>query len=659
MKRFTKQLLLLVLCAIGFIPAQAQLINQFKKETGVCSYLQFPTQKERKSKIEIKVIEENMLGTIAKKVIKNDAIAGALTGEGGVFGDEIQRIEMDLIPGVFVTDGDLLAEVSYSAEFKSKKTMWLPEETYNTMSPSEGSKIQALVSFKVYTLPDKQLIYSQDKMWVNGMMKKSTSNTTSSGNVSMTSGSAIESATKRMVTSWSKGKLDMLYGMGIRNKTLTSYMIKKQEKADRKAAKVIQAKLVGCINTLRKDRTGDAYNAELDECIAHYNKMIKKHKPGTKKQREALVTDKNVWCMYYNLAAANLLKGNESAAKANIEKALKIRIVKTKVIKNKKGEKIGEASGMIPSGYFEIGALKGIIDSYFGGVKNMPKEFVAFLNSEDDMRNATSLAREWGANILLSTEFGLETPANFKPGKISDGAKSYTGSVTEGNKIVNFVFKPAFFIPTFGYALTATDADNTIKSKIKYYNGSLRPKGATYRNSYQLGLGDDKYVTLASGNYYKTGKELKTKLKLNVGASNAKGNKKPFSGVKFQYDYNGDILITCVIHHEKWLFYGWVCDNADEYLGITRSQVRVKHNNFTDVTGLQISNTKIERQRNAKFFEAFMKKSTTGKFPADEILNETKTKTIDISKKTANNDEHGNNIEEKILKSVVKREFVY
>ncbi|MBI9069148.1 MAG: hypothetical protein JEZ09_17765 [Salinivirgaceae bacterium] len=652
-----KNVLLIGLSVFCLNTVNAQLINQFKKETGICTYLQFPTQKERKSSVTIKVIEENMLGDIAKKVIKNDAIAGALTNEGGVFGNESQRIEMNLIPDVFVTDGDLYAEVSFSSEFKSKETMWLPEETYNTLS--DGTKIQAVVSFNVYTMPEKELIYSQDKMWVNGMMAKSSSNTSTSGNVSTTSGSAITTATKNMVIGWSKGKLDMLYGMGIRNKTLTSYLIKKQEKADQKAAEAIQEKLVDCINTLRKDRTGDAFNAELDECIAHYNKMIKKHVPGTTKQKEALVTDKNVWCMYYDLAVANFLKGDERAAKANIEKASKIRIVKTKEITNKKGEKIGEASGMIPSGYYEIGALKLIIDSYFEGIKNMPKEFVAFLNAEADMRNATSLAREWGANILLSTEFGLETPANFKPGKISDGTKSYTGSVTEGSKTVNFVFKPAFFIPTFGYALTAIDADNTIKSKIKYYKGSFKPMGATYRNSYKLGLGDDKYVTLASGNYYKTGKELKTKLKLNAGASNAKGNKKPFSGVKYQYDYNGDILITCEIHHDKWLYYGWVCDQADEYLGITRSQVRVKHNNFTEVTGLEISNTKIERQRNAKFFDAFMQKSTTGKFPADEISNETKTKTIDISKKTANNDEHGNNIEEKLLKSVVKREFVY
>jgi len=652
-----RKLLIIGLSFLFLNSANAQLINQFKKETGTCSYLQFPTQKERKSEVTIKIIEENLLGKVAEKVIKNEAIAGALTQEGGILGDESEDIKMELIPDVFVTDGELLAEVSFSGEFKSKETMWLPEETYNSLD--DGIKIQALVSYKVYTMPDKKLIYTQDKMWVNGMMAKSSSNTSTSGSISMTSGDAITSATKNMVIGWSKGKLDMLYGMGVRNKELTAYMIKKQEKEDKKAAEAIQEKLVACIKTLRKDRTGDAFNADLDECIAHYNKMIKKHQPGTKKQKDALVTDNNVWCMYYNLAVANFLKGNESEAKANIEKASKLRIVKTKEFTNKDGEKIGEASGMIPSGYYEIGALKLAIDSYFSGVKNMPKEFVAFLNSEDDMRNANSLAREWGANILLSTEFGLETPANFKPGKISDGAKSYTGSVTEGDKTVNFVFKPALFIPTFGYALTATDAENTIKSKIKYYKGSFRPMGATYRNSYRLGLGDDKFVTLATGNYYKTGKELNTKLKLNAGASNAKGNKKPFSGVKFQYDYNGDILITCEIHHEKWLFYGYVCNQTDEYLGVTRSQVRVKHNNFTEVTKLEISNTKIERQRSAGFFEAFMTKSTSGKFPADEISNETKTKTIDLTKRTASSDDHGNIIEEKLLKSELKRTYVY
>lgn len=645
-----KNVLLIGLSVFCLNTVDAQLINQFKKEEGVCTYLQFPTQKERKSEMTIQVIEENMLGNIAEKVIKNDAIAGALTSS--LLSDEkAEPIKLKLIPDVFFTDGDLLAEVSYSGEFKSKKTMWLPEETYNTMSPSEGQKIQALVSFNVYTMPNKELIYTLDKMWVNGMMKKSSSNTTTSGNVSMTSGSAIESATKSMVTNWSKRKLDMLYGMGIRNKTLTSYMIKKQEKVDKKAAEAIQEKLIACVNTLRKDRTGDAFNADLDECIAHYNKMIKKHKPGTKKQKEALVTDNNVWCMHYNLAVANLLKGNEKEATANIEKATKLRVRKTKEYTNKKGEKVGESSGMIPAGYFEISDLKTTIDSYFKGNQNMPKEFVAFLNSEEDMRFASSMIKELGANFMMSTFLGLETPANFVSTDIKEGAKSFTGSVNEDDAKVDYAVKKTWyaFIPFLQtkYILKGSNS-NTGMNAACGYKGDFVTLGNQYSNSYSLYLGDDKHITLPSYALYKKSKNPSDKT-FYTGKSH------------FQYDYNGDLIITCSINKDKGWWYTTYCvTKASEHIGLIESQIRVKHKDFKAIESVSINKTVIERSRDMKFFEAYMQKMISHvAIPTTELSNKTTSNKVDFSKKIVNNDNSGNMIEEKISHSVLKREFIY
>jgi hypothetical protein len=635
----------------------AQLINQFKKEVGVYNYLQFPTEDVKKSKLTMELIESNMLGTAAKKVIKNEKISGALTKDGGIFSDDKEVTILDLIPQVFVTDGDLYAEVKFSPEFMSKKTMNLPQETYNFIA--DGNPIQAIVSINVYSIPENELIYTLDKRWVKGMMAKPSSS--SSTGITTTSGSAITNATKNMVRNWAKNKLDMLYGMGIRSKTLTSYMIKKLDKQDKAAAKETQEKLVSCINTMRQDRKGDAYVQKLDECIAHYNKILKMHKPGTKKQKESKVTDNNVWCLHYNLAVAYLLKEDQKNAKLNIDKASEYRVVKTKVFTNKKGEKVGEAKGMVPSGYAEIGALKSLIHSYFAGVEKMPKTFVTFLNDENKIRKANRIAREWAANSMLSTAMGLETPAVFKPESIAEGTKGFTGSVSEGDKTVDFVFKKAFLIDFFGYKLTATSADKNTIASVKYNRGSYRPSGTLYKNTYKLYIGDDKFVSLASGVFYKNGKHVSDKTKLNMGSSSAKGNKHPFSGSKFQYDYNGDIVITNVIHREKGLFYSYVLNNPNEYLGVTESKVRIKHTDYKTIESVTMETSRIEREREMKLGEALAQKKVAPEelIPTTEISNNNCNKTINIKNIKYSKDDKENCTKASIEKCEVNRTYIY
>lgn len=664
----TRQAILILAGVFLASLTNAQIINQFKKEETFCSYLQFPTQKERKSKMTIEIIEENLLGNVANKVIKNEAIAGALTGKGGVLGDQTEEvIELDLIPGVFVTDGDLLAEVSYSGEFMSKKTMNIPIEMYGKYDVSKGAMndIMALVSFKVYTMPDKKQIYASDKVWVKGQKSSTgTTSTTQSGmSVTTTSGADMEADVKRMVTGWSKKKLDMMYGMGVRNRSLTAYLLKKyDDKELKKKAQETQENLLACINTMRKDRTGEEYNAKVDACLAHYKNMLKQYKPGVKKQKEAQVTDNNVWCLYYNIAVANFLKGNSKEAKSYISKAYEMRKPNVKDITNKKGEKVGSFQGpTFNAGFDDIQATKEIINNYFNGISTTPKNFVAFLNSEEDMRAASKIAREYAANMMVSALVGFEAPVDFVRSDIKEGVKSFNGTATEGDKTVDYTVKKTWhsFIPLNAnkYVLNAQSADKTTNVKLGYYK-SLSPRSTLYRNSYALRTGEKSYYTLPSGAYYDNSK-VNDKTKYFVGKSNAKGNKKPFSGVKFQYDYNGDIIVTGKAIRDKGLWYGWVLTNDSEYLGAIEFTGRIKNNNYKEATAINFEKTVIERERNMKFFEAFTQKSLTGTIDAEEISKNTSSKKVDVTKKVVSKDDKGNAVNEKISKSELSRTYVY
>lgn len=660
-------ILILVSLLITFL-SNAQIIRQFKAEKGLCSYLQFPTQKERKASIQIKIIEENMLGKIANNVIKNEKIAGALTKQGGILGNQTEDIiTLDLIPDVFVTDGDLYAEVIYSGEFMSKKTMNIPIEMYGKYDASKGmmNDIMALVSFKVYTMPDKKQIYASDKVWVKGQKASSgTTSTTQSGmSVTTTSGADMEADVKNMVKGWAKKKLDMMYGMGERYRTLTAYMLKKYDnRDDKKAAEEVQANLVSCITTLRKDRTSSEYKAKVDACISHYNKMVKKYKPGTKKQKEAQVTDNNVWCLYYNLAVANFLKGNGKEAKKYINKAYELRKPVIKDIVNKKGEKKGTFQGpTFNEGFDDIQATKEIINNYFKGLSTTPASFVAFLNSEEQMRAASKIAREYAANMMISALVGFDAPVDFVTSDIKAGVKSFNGTATQGDKSVNYTVKKTWhsFIPINlnKYVLKAQSADKTTNVKLGYYK-SLAPRSAIYRNSYTLKTGEKSSYTLASGAYYDNSK-VNDKTKYFTGKANAKGNKKPFSGVKFQYDYNGDIVITGNAIRDKGLWYGWVLTDESEYLGAIEFKGVIKTNNYNKAVAINFEKTIIERERNIKFFEAFTQKQLTGTIDAQEVSKNTTTKKVDITKKIVSKDAQGNAINEKISKSELSRTFQY
>jgi len=287
----------------------------------------------------------------------------------------------------------------------------------------------------------------------------------------------------------------------------------------------------------------------------------------------------------------------------------------------------------------------------------MPKHFIAFLNSEENIRNASILARKVSANVMLSSMLDLDTPANFMPMDYNNDAISFTGTMSNGNKNIDFVFKKAFLLNLFGYKLSATS--NNVKVGFKYYANSKRPDGDIYRDTYSLYVGNDEHVSLASGAYYKTGKDGNTKLKLNGGDANAKGNKKPFCGSKFQYDWNGDILITNVINKDKGFWYSWVLTDASEYLGVVETKVRIKHNDFKTIKSLSVETTKIDRARSMGFFEAFMQKSTAGTISAEELSNTTTKKELNFAKQSIKKDDKGNCISEKNDNIEISRTFVY
>ncbi len=592
------------------MPVHGQLFTQFKEETVNYTYLQFPTQKERKSAAEFEIITENMLGKMANKVIKNDAIAGALTQKGGVLGAESDESSqpMGLIPAVFSTDGDIKVEVTFTPGFKTKETMDVPIEVYN--KDADEKEVELLASFKVFGLPDKELLYTQDQVYINSSISQTAF--TAGGETRM-------NEEKGIVRSWAKNKIFMMYGLGKRTVELPVYRIKQDNRDDKNKAKEMQETLMSCATTLLKNRKGEEYEAKVDKCINYYNDMLRKYQPGTEKQKESLVTDKNVWCLYHNLSVAYTLLGNKAMALQFMEKGVDIGMPKAKDIIGRDGEKKGSFTFGIYHGAAPLSQLRDVTTSYFKGLDNMNPVFVELVTSKDDIFQSSRIAREWAGNIMLSEMFGYDVPVNFVSASNGNDSKPslVSGTINGNGEKVNYTFKKQLLsFLTHKYNLKASNSDLSRTTKQHYSDYNFLPAYYDLTGGYSLYIGDKNYANLVSGTEFKPAKNAdKTRYWINA---------------DFQYDYNGDILVKVNMLKDKFWFYNYVNPNESETLGHTEIHARITHDENYNVKSVEIETSEIERDRKPKFFEAFLQKKVAPGDPLEttETVNETTSKKL-------------------------------
>jgi hypothetical protein len=574
-----------------FSPVEAQLFKQYKNEIVSFDYFQFPIKQERKSEVTVELLEKNLLGAAANKVIKSDKIAGALTAKGGVLGDDVSESKTILIPAVFPTDGELHAEVKVSLEFKSKKTFSVPVVKHGFIK--DGEEVEVLASFKVYNMPEKKVIYEHDQVWVHGYTGKSSSG-------APVSGDALAAAKKRIAKSWATEQIKNLYGLRVRIAGLPVYLIKKLEKEEEDKAEAMQEQLMKLAVNFKGQKDKN-YNAKLDQCIDFWNSQLKRYEPGTSKRKEALINDNNAWCLYYNIAFAYFLKSDKKNAKEYMAKASDLRKVKPKAIIGKDGEKKGEvATNFDPEEQHFLAEMENMIENYFSGVESMNPKFVALVNDSEKIKGLSRLGREWAGNIFLSQAFELDVPVNFVSDELKGQPKLVTGSV---NDQVNYAVKKDLLYPlTHAYRVKAHNQDQSIKTKQKY-SGIYLPKVVT-----------PGFQGLVSGIEYKK--------VVNAEKSNE------FTRSYLQYDYNGDVIITNITIKDKWSFVTFCDLKKDEALGVVETRARIIHDNL-DVQSVELETTEIERDRTIGLVTAYLEK----KVAPNEPLATTEVKRNTTSKK--------------------------
>ncbi len=647
MKKLIKKILFGVVGISLIVPARAQLINPYKEEVANLTYLQFPIQKERKNWLHINVVEENLLGTAAKNVIKNDKIANALTGTNNqLLGDSEKQDDYKyrVIPEVFPTDGDLYLEVYVSQQEYTKENMKL-EKQYGEYVKN-GQQIGGKVSYKVYvgSPTGKKLVYEQKPVWLLSYLAGGSTNSPTGG---MLTGSQIEAGRKTNARSWAKRQVLDLYGLRYRTISVPIMLLKAYNKEEKSKAEEMQTKTVELVNEFgTKVGTAD-YLKEVANVISYYNGELKNYRPGTSK-KEATINDKNAWCLYYNLAVLNILANNESQVKVNINKALALKETKVKEITNKKGEKVGEASGM--QSYQVQSYLHGLdymYQKFFAGIKANNPEFVALLLNGEKKKEASKLALGLSSSLYLSEIMGIDVPVDFT--KTSDNRpKVMTEKVEDNGKTVNCTIKKSLlYILTKKYVGKMATSDNSLKSK-QIFASNILPFHTTV-----FGL-------TAQANFKKVKRSDKLQL---TGFS------------KIMYDYNGDIIITNQMLKDKMMFIlpkDFISDKDALGVETTEYRVSLKNNTATAING---NTTIIERQRNLGWFSAFITRIIDkDPFETTELSNTKSTNkftysgnqiTVSKDKKSEKlsyqqkSDDKGNWIDEEIGKIKATRTLVY
>ncbi len=571
MKKLVNKYLLVLLGIILIIPAQAQLFSQYKNKMGRIVYPQFPIQKERKNMLVLEVIEENMIGSAAKKVIKNEKIAGALTDKGGALADESTINETELIPIVFPTDGNLLAEVHFSDWSSDKDNIKLEKVFHKWVE--KGESVKAIVSYKLYSIPGKKLIFTQNPIWVNSYVPNSSG-------MPLT-GNQLQSALKSTAKTWAKEQIKNNFGLHYKSINLPVYTIKGVDKDEKKQAEEIQEKIIELMSSYKYNNKDSKYTESVNECIGFWENQLKNYKPGTTKKKESIINDKNAWCLFYNIAVANVLLDNESKARKNMNKALALKKVKTKDIVNKKGEKKGEVKTMFnPEEQSYLAELDEMIDVFYAGIKANNPKFVDFVVSSEKRKKAALFAREYATNLYLSEAFNLKVPVSFTSRNLRDDQPKLIEGEINDNNISYTLKKSILYFATHKYIANVANSDNSITTKQKYSSNLLPYKyNVSFRLPYQI-------------THYK----VKTSSKDNLEASSL-----------IQYDYNGDILINNVMLKDKWIFMGWCKITEADALKVQQSTYRIKHNDYI-TTSITKETKKIEREREIKFFSAYIQK---------------------------------------------------
>jgi len=653
MKRIIKGLTLILLTFVLSVPVSAQLFNQYKSEVVGVSYMQFPIQKERKHKMTYEVVEANLLGKMAKKVIKNDKITGALTAKGGLLGDSHSEEFKPkiLIPEVFPTNGDLHLEINYSTEFLSKGSMDTKRVFHRYVKGGELAK--SLTSFKVYLMPGKKLIYTQKPVWVESYVKKSGSKS-SSGPGAMSAplmGAELDGVKRTIAKQWALEQAKDLYGINYKWINIPVYTIKGLESEQKSKCNDIQEKFVSLLSKFNGGKVTPEYEKEVNECVVFWNKLLKQYKPGTTKKKQSVINDKNAWCLYFNISSAYVVLNEKSKAKKYLSKALALKKVKVKEIFNKKGEKKGEVKTMFsPLEQSYLSEMESMQKNYFKGRESQKPVFVELVTNPQKKGQASRFAKAWATNLYLSTTMNLDVPVSFTSKFTKGSPKLITGSVDNNGNSINYTVKksPIYFL-TKKYTAKIATADNSIRTKMKL-NADLIPFGT---KSVIYGL-------TAKMNHYVVKNADKTRW---------------CSTTKVQYDYNGDILLDNNMLKDKFWFQKFGLVGANDALMVNQKNIRLKHNNY-DLKSINETITNIVHERNIGFFSAFIGKIlvpneplavlSTDKKSSKETLSYSGNKLkIKRNGKTSNeklsykNDDNGNWIEYKAGNIVVNRNLVY
>ena len=605
MKKIVNICFITLLCLISVIPAKAQLFDKYKFETASITYYQFPVVQERCKSLTVEVIQENDLGKAASSIIKSDRINNALTGESGIFADEhTVREPIILIPSIFPTSGDLYMEVNYSNWSEDKKSLSLDKTMYRYVK--NGIQINAIVSYKLYLMPEKKLIYTQKPIWVESYIQKSSSSQSSSS--AMLGGNELEAALKNVAEGWATKQIVDKYSIAKKSISIPVYITKGLDRDDKKQSEDIQEKMLGLISSYRYSNQSDEYVASVKECISFWEDQLKNYTPGTTKKKESVINDKNAWCLYYNIAVANLLIGHTKTSASNMKKCMALNKINKKEFFNKKGEKKGEATFMYDAErHFYFYAVNNTLKNYFDGINNMNPEFVALLTTSK-MREATcTFAREISANTYISEIMGLEIPAEFTSDHLSlEQPKMVKETISDKNINVNATIKKQMlYFLTHKYSAKYATDDMSVKTK-QLYSSRMIPY--TFKTDFGL---------VKSVDHYKAKTNDKKKI---VGSSH------------FMYDYNGDILLNQTIFKDRGGFITWCKITDADALEVKYVNYRIKHNDLNP-TSIQIETQTIERSRDLSWFTGFIEKLISKEpFETTELSNNTDNEKITYKK---------------------------
>ncbi len=645
MKRLINITLIITLCLASTLPGKAQLFKKYKFETAGFYYYQFPVTQERCRTLTVEVIEENDLGHAASSVIKSKRINNALTGDGGILADQhTVREPILLIPYVFPTSGDLYLEVNYSSWGENKESLSLDKTMYKFVE--NGTQINTIVSYKLYLMPGKKLIYTQNPIWVESYI----SGGSGSGSSIMMGGNELEAAMKSIAEGWSRSEVQSKYSIAHKSVSLPVYIVKGLDRDEKKQAEDIQEKMMELISGYRFSNQTEDYVASVKECINFWEGQLKNYTPGTTKKKESVINDNNAWCLYYNVAVANLLIGNTKTSAKNMKKCMALNKVKKKEFFNKKGEKKGEMTFMYDAErHFYFHKINNTLKNYFDGINNMNPDFVELVTNTELRDKSQTFAREFAANSYISELMGLEIPAQFTSAKLSnEQPKIVTSTISDKEENINCTIKKSFlYFITHKYNAYVKREDMSLKTK-QVFTSRMLP----YSYKYDFG-----FIKSVTHNKAKTSDK-----------------KKIIGHTDFMYDYNGDILVNQTFIKDRGGFITWCHITKDDALQLKTVDYRIKQNKLTP-TSITLETNTIDRKRDINWITGYIEKLISKEpFETEELSNVTDNEKITYStssikvvsngkstsgKYTVQSDEFGNWTEINSVNQESKRTIVY